>query len=353
MLRVEDRTITCIDKEKWNSFVANSPSCSILQSYEWGELKARFGWQPVRLALEEGGRIRAGISILKRSIPLIKHSLFYAPRGPIADFSDRELMHGLMAAVEKEAERDRAISLKIDPEITDPSTLHSLGFEKAMKQVQPRATMVIDLLPELDQLLAGFEEKTRYNVRLAQKKGVQVREDPSQQGIDIFCRLYLETAHRDKFMIHPPVYYRKIREIIFAAGLGTNFIAYYDDIPIAAVMVFNFGKKVWYMYGASSALYRKVMPNHILHWEVIKWAKQKGLEQYDLWGIPAALKPEHPLYGVYRFKKGFNGRTVKYVGAYDFPFSPMFYHAFEYGVIFWQGLRSLLSKGKIEDSLGE
>ena len=118
-------------------------------------------------------------------------------------------------------------------------------------------------------------------------------------------------------------------------------------------MIFNFGNKAWYMYGASSALYRNVMPNHLLHWEVIKWAKQKGLEHYDLWGIPAALKPEHPLYGVYRFKKGFNGKTVKFVGAYDFPFSPMFYHAFEYGVICYQGIRSLLSKGKIEDSLGE
>jgi len=355
---MNSKIITYTEREQWNEFVTKSPFCSILQSYEWGELKARFGWQPIRIILENEGKIQAGISILKREIPLIKHSLFYAPRGPIIDFSDKEMIHCLLDVVEKEADRKHAISLKIDPEIPEENSqalanLKSLGFEKSFKQVQPRATYLLDLCPDEDQILMSFEEKTRYNIRLAAKKGVVVKEDASEKGISAFYELYRATAKRDKFLIHPPAYYRAIGDIIFKAGQGANFIAYYEGKPIAAVIIFAFGKKIWYMYGASASEYRNVMPNHLIHWEVIKWAKSKGYEEYDLWGIPARPHDDHPLNGVYRFKKGFKGKLVKYIGAYDFPYSPLFFHAFEYGTLWWQNLRSLITKGKIEDSLSE
>ena len=338
--------------------MAASAYSSILQSYEWGQLKEKFGWKPIRIVLEEGEKMVAGISILKREIPFIRHSLFYAPRGPIIDFTDKEVIHNLLDCVEKEADRNHALSLKIDPELPEGETralnnLSSLGFEKALKQVQPRATLILDLKPELDELLAGFEEKTRYNIRLAEKKGVVIKEDNSQKGVEAFSQLYQVTAKRDNFMIHPASYYQAIREIIFNAGLGTCFLAYFQDKPVAGVIIFAFGGKIWYMYGASASEYRNVMPNHLLHWEVIKWAKNKGYREYDLWGIPANPHEQHPLYGVYRFKKGFKGQLVKYIGAYDFPYSPLLYHAFEHGTVYWQNLRSLLVKGKIEDSLSE
>jgi lipid II:glycine glycyltransferase (peptidoglycan interpeptide bridge formation enzyme) len=228
-----------------------------------------------------------------------------------------------------------------------------LGFEKALKQVQPRATLVLDHLPDLEQILMGFEEKTRYNIRLAERKGVSVKEDGTEQGINQFFDLYQETAQRDKFLVHPRSYYKKVRETLFKAGLGTNFIAFHEGKPVAAVIIFSFGERIWYMYGASASASRNVMPNHLLHWEVIKWAKAKGYRSYDLWGIPANPSESHPLYGVYRFKKGFRGEQIKYIGAYDFPYSPLLYHAFEYGVLWWQNLRSLITKGKIEDSLSE
>jgi lipid II:glycine glycyltransferase (peptidoglycan interpeptide bridge formation enzyme) len=308
--------------------------------------------------LEEEGKILAGISILKREIPFIRHSLFYSPRGPIIDFSNKELLHALLDVIEKEAERNHAISLKIDPEVPDDSrdavaNLTSLGFEKALKQVQPRATFILDLDRDLDAILKSFEEKTRYNIRLAEKKKITVKEDKSEQGINIFNELYRETAKRDNFLIHPPAYYQKLREVIFAAGLGTNFIAYYEEKPIAAVIIFTFGQKIWYMYGASSCEHRPLMPNHLLHWEIIRWAKEKGYRYYDLWGIPVNPIENHPLYGVYRFKKGFKAKAVQYIGAYDFPYSPLLYYPFEHGLIWWQNLRSLITKGKIEDSLSE
>jgi lipid II:glycine glycyltransferase (peptidoglycan interpeptide bridge formation enzyme) len=355
---MESKIITFPERQRWNDFVATSPNSSVLQSYEWGELKSYFGWRPVRITLEEGGRIVAGISILKREIPLIRHCLFYAPRGPIIDFSNKERLDALLEVIEQEADRNHAVSLKIDPEIAADSpaavaNLTALGFEKALKQVQPRATLIIDLERDLETILMGCEEKTRYNIRLAEKKGVSVKEDPSDKGIAVFHELYRATAVRDKFLVHPEVYYQKIREIMFPAGLGTNFIAYYNKRPVAAVIVLAFGRTVWYMYGASSSESRNVMPNHLLHWEVIKWAKERGYKEYDLWGIPARPTDDHPLFGVYRFKKGFNGALVKYIGAYDFPYSPLLYYAWEYGLLWWQNLRSLITKGKIEDSLSE
>lgn len=355
---MEAKIISYLERDLWNEFVASSPYGSILQSYEWGEFKSHFGWQPVRLALKENGKIVAGISILRRIIPWTGHCLFYAPRGPVVDFSNKDLLHRLLELVEREADRNHALSLKIDPEIleedmTSLSNLKSLGFEKALKQIQPRATFILDLDRDLDELLMSFEEKTRYNVRLAEKKGVRVEEDVSDKGIKLFYNLYVETAKRDKFLIHPLIYYQRIQEVLFPAGFGSNFLAYYQDKPIAAIIVFTFGKRVWYMYGASASEFRNVMPNHLLHWEVIKWAKRKGIKEYDLWGIPANPTEGHPLYGVYRFKKGFRGRLVKYIGAYDFPYSPLFYHIFEYSLLWWQNLRSLITKGKIEDSLSE
>src|SRR3989338_2405139 len=142
---MDSKIITFPERQRWNKFVANSLYGSILQSYEWGEVKSFFGWKPIRLVLEENGKIAAGISILKREIPFIRHSLFYAPRGPVVDYANKDLLHALQAVIEKEADRHRAISLKIDPEVPEQDlraaeNLKSLGFEKALKQVQPRVT---------------------------------------------------------------------------------------------------------------------------------------------------------------------------------------------------------------------
>ncbi|OGC23311.1 hypothetical protein A2291_06590 [candidate division WOR-1 bacterium RIFOXYB2_FULL_42_35] len=355
---MQSRLITYPDRKLWNDFVANSSECPVLQSFEWGELKSQFGWQPIRIAMEDQGKIVAGISILKREIPYIKHSIFYAPRGPVVDFGNRQLLGFLLDAVEKEAEKHKAISLKVDPAVLENQhlvldTINSSGFEKAKKQIQPRATILLDLQPDADKILMSFDEKTRYNVRLAEKKVIIVREDPSEQGINIFYEMYEKTAQRDNFLVHPLKYYQAIRKTLFEKGLGTNFIACYNNMPIAGVIVFFFGSKVWYMYGASTSEHRNKMPNHLLHWQIIQWAKEKGYKTYDLWGIPANPVEGHPLFGVYRFKKGFGGKVVKYIGAYDFSHSLLFYNLFEHGLQWFQNLRSLIKKGKIEDSLGE
>ena len=337
-----------IDRVKWNEFISSHSASPILQSWEWGEVKAASGWEPIRIAVTEGGQIRAAIQILKRSF------LFYAPRGPVLDIKDEKTLDLLLSEVRKLAKKHKAVALKIDPEVeeNDPAVqiLKKRGFIPQKKQVQPRATFYLDLTRPLDDLLASFEEKTRYNIRLAAKKGVKVIRD---QGAEIFYDIYRETARRDNFLIHPRSYYQKIMEIMGPQQMARVFVAYLADEPIAAVLVFCFGNRVWYMYGSSKSERREVMPNHALHWEVIKWAKEKGYKLYDLWGIPADPKPGHPLWGVYRFKKGFKGRQVNLVGACDLVYDPLFYNLFNKGLVWWQNLRSLLTKGKISDSLGE
>lgn len=343
-----------VTKEKWDEFIADSPNSPILQSWEWGEVKAGANWEPLRLAVSEGGKIRAAIQILKRRLPYVGRSFFYAPRGPVLDLKDESALDFLLAEIRKLAKKHKAIALKIDPEIeeNDPAVaiLKKRGFKPQKKQIQPRVTLFINLEKSLDELLKNFEEKTRYNVRLSEKKGVKVSRD---QGVEIFYSIYQETAKRDNFLIHPKSYYRKIFELMGKTGLAQVFVAYLGDEPIAAVFIFCFGSRVWYMYGASKSEHRNVMPNHALHWEVIKWAKEKGYKLYDLWGIPVKLDPQHPLFGVHRFKKGFNGDLKKFVGVMDLVYDPILYYIFDKGLKTFQAIRSLITKGKIEDSLGE
>ena len=343
---------------EWNNFVAATDECPIIQSTEWGEIKQISGWQPIRIAIFEEDKIVGGISILKRKIPLIKNSIFYAPRGPVLDFHNESRFHFLISEIKKVAKSDKAIVLKIDPEIleTDSKAIEILrksNFNFVKKQIQPRATFFVDLTKNLDDLLASFKSKTRYNIRLSDRKSVKIKEITSLKGAKIFYEIYLKTAKRDTFIIHNFEYYKKVVETMADKKMVHIFIAYFQKKPIAGVYIFSFGQKIWYVYGASSNEHRNMMPNHALHWEIIKWAKESGYKIYDLWGIPAKPHPKHPLFGVYRFKKGFNGELKKFIGMHDLVFQPLLYNLMNKGIKEYVALRSLIKKGKISDSLGE
>ncbi|OGC09858.1 hypothetical protein A2246_03030, partial [candidate division WOR-1 bacterium RIFOXYA2_FULL_37_7] len=346
----------------WNEFVANQDEPAILQSYEWGELKALHGWEPLRLAVEDDNKVVAAISILKRKLPYVKLNLFYAPRGPIVDFQNTQALDFFLAEIKKVAKKHNAILLKIDPQVkeSEPCTVKSVqnvlkekGFVVCKKQIQPRSTFILDITKAPAELLKSFEEKTRYNIRLAAKKGVVVKELSTDDGVEVFYKIYQETCKRDNFLIHPLKYYQNIKKLLVDHGLANIFIAYLNDEPIAGVYTFKFGSRLWYMYGASLSKHRNVMPNHALHWHIIQWAKEKGLKDYDLFGIPSNPSEKHPLWGVYRFKKGFNGELVKYIGAYDLVYNPLLYKIIDKGINFYKACISLLKKGKISDSLEE
>jgi lipid II:glycine glycyltransferase (peptidoglycan interpeptide bridge formation enzyme) len=225
------------------------------------------------------------------------------------------------------------------------------------KHIQPRCTIILDLTKDEDSILSGFESKTRYNIRLGQKKGVEIIRSEKRTDIKIFLNILEETSKRQKFLIHQNNYYEALWDIFKPQKMIHLFMAYYQGKPVSGLFLITFGNKCWYLYGASGSIHRETMPNYALHWEVIKWAKNNGLKEYDLWGIPfvkddnSAPPENHPLFGVWRFKKGFGGKIVRYPGTFDIPYSSVYYNLFEKGIKTYFKLRNISIRGESKDAL--
>lgn len=328
-------------QDAWNDFVAACAHGTVLQSYQWGQLKAGSGWEPLPVAVCEGERMRACALVLKRELPLTGRSLFYAPRGPIVDFGDSGAVQHLQEAIRGLAQEHRALALKIDPpipadcaEVTD--TLRRAGFRpvhygpEGLGGTQPRYVMKTDLTPEPDELLAGFKDKCRYNIRLAARKGVVVRQDCSRLGLASFYDLLRVTAERDGFTVRSREYFERLYDLLVPAGLAKLFAAEYQGEMIAAAILFRMGRQATYVYGASSNEHRNRMPNHLLQWEMMLWAREQGCTVYDFRGVAREVndQPVGALGGLNRFKRGFAAKYVEYVGEWDLVFSPTWYHIY-------------------------
>lgn len=319
--------------DAWDEFVAASPRGHLLQSWAWGDLKDRFGWRPLRLAVSEGSRIVAAAQSLLRRLPY--RSLAYVPRGPVFSDSDGRAGEVLLQALHKAARRSGAIALKVEPPWPDGAEAAAWWagrrFRPTSQTIQPRRTIIVDLRPDEEAILAQMKPKWRYNVRLAARRDVAVRQGTAAD-LPAFYGLMQETGARDGFAIHSPAYYEAAYTLFGPARHGALFMAEYDGQLLGALMAFAFGPLAIYMYGASSNRERQRMPNHLLQWEAMRWAKARGCTEYDLWGIPD-LAPDSPsaaLGGVERFKAGFGGEAVRYAGAYDYVYSPLVYRAFNW-----------------------
>jgi lipid II:glycine glycyltransferase (peptidoglycan interpeptide bridge formation enzyme) len=172
-----------------------------------------------------------------------------------------------------------------------------------------------------------MKSKTRYNIRLAKRKGIEIRAgDPGD--FETIAAMYEKTAARDEFTIRPLDYYRDAWQTFYDAGMAHPLLAEYEGEPIAAIILIRFDERVIYMYGASTEKERNRMPNYRLQWEGIRWAKAQGAAVYDFWGAPDEFVESDPLWGVWRFKKGFAGQVVRHVGAWDYPVRPFWYWAY-------------------------
>lgn len=338
------REVPDTDKQLWNEFVAASPIGDLLQSFEWGELKRRSGgWEPIRLAVEDNGRIVGAVSILKRRLPHTGKCIFYAPRGPVCDFSDQRVLETLLDGVKARALRDGAILFKVDPPVIAqesdvPSTLQQHGFVEVSDAqgfggVQPRCVMQLDLTPSIDDILNGCKPKWRYNIRLAEKKGVQVRSDCTKEDLRTFYEILQETAGRDRFVVRGFGYYEHMWDTLVEPGYAKLFLAEYEGEAVAGALSFIFGDKCWYTYGASSNRHRNVMPNHLMQWRMIEWAKESGCIWYDFRGVSQKNDGESGdhLSGLNRFKEGFGAQFVEYIGEFDLPLSRAWYWAWTVG----------------------
>jgi lipid II:glycine glycyltransferase (peptidoglycan interpeptide bridge formation enzyme) len=326
---------------EWDRFVIAHPNGHVLQTSAWGELKSAYGWRAERLVVRTGQRLLAGAQVLYRPL-VLGTQIAYVPKGPVVDFKDRDACQCLFAALHRRCRSQRAILLKVEPDLYmgserdgveggGPPPWVSLpysagpGFRPATQTIQPRRTILLDLTVSEERLLQRMKSKTRYNIRLAARKGIEVREGGSDD-IHAFTRLMVITGERDDFGVHTPDYYERAHALLAPAGMACLFMATYQGQPIAGVMVFACGHKAWYMYGASGHEHRERMPNYALQWAAIRWARARGCRTYDLYGIPDEDKEtleaqfterSDGLWGVYRFKRGFGGQIRRSVGAYD------------------------------------
>jgi lipid II:glycine glycyltransferase (peptidoglycan interpeptide bridge formation enzyme) len=310
----------------WDNFITAHQG-HLLQSQAWGALKSNFGWTPV--VVQTAG---AGAQILFKRLPL-GFTIAYIPKGPVGlDWADPPQCDTFFASVHAQARARRAIFLKVEPNgwpalgAPHPAavSLTTAGFIPA-DTIQPRTTLRVSLGPNEDAILAAMKQKTRYNIRLAQKKGVVVRQG-GPDDVANFHQLAQTTADRNNFGVHSLAYYQTALHL-FAPNRATLLLAQFEGRPIAALMVFCQGPEAYYFYGASGNEQRHLMAPYLLQWEAMRWAKSRGCATYDLWGIPdapfdtleAEFEQRHDgLWGVYRFKRGFGGQYCQSAGAFDY-----------------------------------
>lgn len=349
---------TINDRQTWNDNLREMPAPHILQSWEWGDFKLRQGgWQPLRWAYKRNDEIVALVNVGMRRVG--PFALMYASKGPILRENDPEVFVAILSDLENEAKRQRAIWLKIDPDIIDAtgepgaedeqadaygqqalSILRSRRWAFSEDQVQFRNTVILDLTPDEDTILMSMSQNTRRKVRQAEKKGVTIRPGTSAD-FALLYDLYSGTSSRDGFLIRPYTYYEDAWRTMLAADQAQIFIAEYEGQAIAHVILFRFGARCWYFYGASADAERERMPNYALQWEAIRWAKAQGCTSYDFWGAPDEFNESDRMWGVYQFKRGFRGTATRHIGAWDYSPWPLLYRAYTQG---WPRLRALLRR---------
>lgn len=341
------------DREEWDRIVRGFPEYSVTHSYNWGELKRTFGWRPYRVAVFDGGRAAGAAQVLARRIPVVGGSVFYAPRGFLCDHTDAAPVRALVDAVAGFAREVGTVMLKVEPMVPaggDVSGLKDLGFRATHKGVQPKTTLTLDLTRTEEELLAGMHRRTRYNARLALRKGVEITDGNDAFFLEGFYKMLKETSERKAFLVHNRDYYDRVLELFGPAG--RIFLASYDSEVISGAFILRFGRYAYYSYGASRPEYSETKSTQAVQWAAIRWAKRSGCEVYDFWGIPADPGPGHPLYGVYKFKAGFGGRVVHYVGAYDLPLRRFKYRLVALGLELQSIWRNIVARGTVLDPMG-
>jgi lipid II:glycine glycyltransferase (peptidoglycan interpeptide bridge formation enzyme) len=313
---------------------------SFLQSAFWGAFKARFGWTARGFRVDWGEWGVRPLMVLYRSFgpsPLGPGVGFaYVPWGPELpgfpqDVASRQAVLAETARALKPLLPGNTAFIRFDPPwYTEGAGIFPppLGkpFHRASADVQPPDTVLIDLAVEEGDILAGMNPKWRYNIRLAERRGVFVRR-ADEEGLPDFYALFLETGKRDGIAIHSLDYYRTLFSLCRNYGTGGPelrlYLAVHEGEPVAAIIVLFRGEEAVYLYGASSDRKRNLMASYALQWQAMRDAKAAGCHCYDLFGIPPTEEPGHPMAGLYRFKTGFGGRIIHRPGSWDYPCRPV------------------------------
>ncbi len=351
----------------WNTIISQLPNPHFLQTFEWSQVKSKYGWDPTylvwldnscrfyatdqlnQLDLLDQSNINAACLVLKRKVlsrgPASRFCILYTPKGPMLNWANETLRHRVLDDLQSFAKKQGAIFLKIDPDVVlgtgTPdsegahedesgqivrSELKRRAWRASSDQIQFKNTVLIDLASSEEEILARMKQKTRYNIRLAEKKNVKIRV-AAKADLPILYNMYAETSVRDGFVIRDEDYYRTVWGSFMQSPEPCTepLIAEVNGEVVAAVFVFYFSRRAYYVYGMSREAHREKMPNYLLQWEAMKRAKARGCSVYDLWGAPDEFYEKDSMWGVFRFKEGLGGEVVRTLGAWDYTTNAFLY----------------------------
>ena len=292
-----------------------------LQSWAWGEFRKAMGIHVVRLWRSPE---RAEGQLTFHEIPHTPWTIGYFPKGPMPTAA-------MLAKLATLAKQKNAIFIQLEPNVIKNLKLKTknYGLRPSHHPLFTKYTFILDLTKSEDALLNAMHHKTRYNIKIAQKHGVTVAEDNSDQALNEYLRLTAQTTNRQGFYAHNEAYHQNMWKTMHEAGIAKLFTATYQGNILAAWIVFIWKNTIYYPYGASSRDQREVMAPTLLLWEIARWAKKQGLKKFDLWG---ALAPQpdtnDPWYGFHRFKEGFTPDLVEFIGSYDLIINSILYRLY-------------------------
>jgi peptidoglycan pentaglycine glycine transferase (the first glycine) len=330
------------DQEQWNTFLTSQPRGHLLQSFEWGELNKYLGARVYRLGALQDGRVVGALSLTVSPVPIspsipvpgLRWNWLYGSRGPTVETPDSPALPALIESVQKIAKAERAVVLRLEPNVADDDpdeqawidAYHKLGFRTNPNAVHGRRSWVLDIRPDTEKLLADFKMTWRQNVRVAERKGVIIRDATSDADFDAYYDLLKLTSDRDAFFIHQKDYHREILRHFASQGDAVLYLAEHEGEAIAAKMLIRFGDWCWDMFGASSNNKRNLKPTYLLQFRCIEWAKAKGCSYFDFRTIPEILEPGEEMWGVYEYKKGFGGFSRLNMPTQDYVYRPLIYN---------------------------
>ncbi len=307
--------------------IATQPLQPFLQSWAWGEFQRSLGRRIWRLGAYEGEQLVGAALVIEHTLMLGKTYL-YCPRGPVA--MTREVLLALLEKIRKLGNDQQAMYIKIDPGLY-PFLFDRRDFPGEFSigtTLQPAITQVLDLPADANVVLGAMHQKTRYNIRLAEKRGVQVRWSTGDQDLEIFFALIQQTYTRQDIRLHPAGYYQKMWRALRAADLVEIAVAELDGRPLVANLIVWHGQTATYLHGGSSDHDKNTMAPYVLQWRTIERAIGRGMRAYDFWGIAPEGALTHKWAGVTRFKKGFGGRVVIFPPALNSILQPVWYQAY-------------------------
>lgn len=323
------------EKNQIDAFIQQQPfrPGSFLQSFNWGEFQKQYGYKIWRLGVFDREKLKSVALILKHPLPLGK-SYLYCPRGPIID-EKSETLKFLQERIKEIAGKEKAVFFRFEPtgQFSNSNFQISISGSNTkilqVEPVQPQNNWILNLNQPEEKILAAMKQKTRYNIRLAQKKGVKVVTSDDSKYVDRFFALAQETAERNEIKTHPKSYYQKMMEVLAQQKIVKFYLAEYNQKVIAVDLMLYFGNTVTYLHGGSASEDRNVMAPYLLHWRAIQDAKQQGIHYYDFGGVSPKNEPNHNWAGISRFKRGFGGYQLESAGAFDLVFTPGWYAVYQ------------------------